>query len=227
MLTEPAAAIRRRGGAMTIGQTDEVSEPEPLLDRPAWAPTWLPSIDDVRSMRLLRWVLGLVFAAGVAACVVESADSPADPVLEDASSPSALAAQFGTVLVELVSASGEVLELCLLHADVPAERSQGLMGVTDLEGHDGMLFSFDEDTQSNFVMIDTVTPLTISWWAADGTFVSGTDMEPCTEDSDADCTRFPAAEPYRYAIEVFQGDRPEAAEGAIIAVQSGSSCTPS
>lgn len=176
-------------------------------------------------MRLLRWALGIVLMAGVAACVVESADSPADPALEGATSPSALAEKFGTILVDLVSASGDVLELCLLHADVPAERSQGLMGVTDLEGHDGMLFSFDEDVQSNFVMIDTVTPLTISWWGADGMLVSGTDMDPCTEESDGDCARFPASGPYRYAIEVFQGERPEASEGATIAV-TRSSCHP-
>ena len=207
-----------------------------LLDRPGWAPRWLPSVDDVASMRWFRWMVGLVLAAGCAACVVESADSPADPELGDAptgdddpviSAPDAvtgLAADFGTILVDLVTASGEALELCLLHADEPAERSQGLKGVTDLEGHDGMLFSFDTDVQSSFVMIDTVTPLSISWWGADGTFVSGTDMEPCTEGNDADCARFPAEAPYRYAVEVFQGERPELAAGSTIAVQSGSSC---
>ena len=211
---------------------------DPLLDRPAWAPRWLPSVDDVRTMRWFRWSLGLVLAAGCAACVVESADSPADPELGDAPSGDSsddpvvsdtapivgLAADFGTILVDLMTASGEVLELCLLHADEPAERSRGLMGVTDLEGHDGMLFSFDADVQSSFVMIDTVTPLSISWWTADGTFVSGTDMEPCTEADDADCARFPAAGPYRYAVEVFQGERPELTAGSTITVRPGSSC---
>lgn len=197
-----------------------MSDRDPLLDPPSWAPAWL-SVDDVRSMRWLRWVVGLVLAAGAAACVVESADRPADPVLED---PSGLAAQFGTILVDVLTASGEAIELCLLDADVPEERSRGLMGVTDLEGHDGMLFSFDTDVQSSFVMIDTVTPLTISWWAADGSFVSSTDMEPCTEPDDGDCARYPAAGPYRHAIEVFRGERPELAEGATISVRPGSSC---
>lgn len=207
--------------------------PDPLLDRPAWAPRFLPSVDDVRSMRWFRWMVGLVLAAGCAACVAESANSPADPelgdpiddpVVGDESPVVGLAADFGTILVDLMTASGEVLELCLLHADEPAERSQGLMGVTDLEGHDGMLFSFDTDVQSSFVMIDTVTPLSISWWEAGGSFVSGTDMEPCTEADDADCARFPADGPYRYAVEVFQGERPELAAGSTISVRSGSSC---
>ncbi|WP_436794024.1 DUF192 domain-containing protein [Actinospongicola halichondriae] len=197
---------------------------DPLLDRPTWAPSWLPAVDDVRAMRWFRWIVGGVFAAGFAACVVQSADSPADPVLEGAGGVSGLAADFGTIVVDLVTSTGDVVELCLLHADEPAERTQGLKGVTDLEGHDGMLFSFDEDVQSNFVMVDTVTPLSISWWAADGSFVSGTDMTPCTEPDANACTRFPAAGPYRYAIEVFQGERPELGEGSTIEVRPGSSC---
>lgn len=207
--------------------------PDPLLDRPAWAPGWVPSIDDVRSMRVMRWLLGAVFVAGLAACVVESADSPADPVLEgedtteDAGGETGsdgLAARFGTILVDVMTASGEVLELCLLHADVPDERARGLMAVTDLEGHDGMLFTFDDEVQSNFVMVDTVTPLSISWWTTDGAFVSGTDMDPCTEAVDTDCARFAADGPYRYAIEVFQGERPELDAGSTIEVRAGSSC---
>lgn len=197
-----------------------MSDRDPLLDPPSWVPSWL-SVDDVGAMRWFRWIVGLVFAAGAAACVVESADRPADPVLED---PAGLAARFGSVLVEVMTASGDALELCLLHADVPPERAQGLKGVTDLEGHDGMLFVWDEDAQSNFVMVDTVTPLTISWWTADGTFVSSADMTPCTEADDSACARYTATSPHRYAIEVFRGDRPELAEGATIAVRAGSSC---
>ncbi len=199
----------------------------PLIDRPAWEPAWVPSVDDVRAMRALRWALGLVFVAGLTACV-ESADSPADPVVEGADAPggtpSGLAARFGTVLVDLVTASGDVIELCLLHADEAAERSQGLKGVTDLEGHDGMLFSFDNDVESNFVMIDTVTPLSISWWTVDGAFVSGTEMDPCAEANDADCTRFAAGAPYRDVIEVFRDERPELTSGSTIDVRAGSSC---
>lgn len=55
--------------------------PDPLLDRPEWAPRWLPSIDDDRQVRLLRWALGIVLAAGLLACVTEGANSPPDPEL--------------------------------------------------------------------------------------------------------------------------------------------------
>ena len=55
--------------------------PDPLLDPPDWAPSWLPTIDDVRGARLLRWLVTAVFVVGVAACVTEGANSPADPEL--------------------------------------------------------------------------------------------------------------------------------------------------
>lgn len=236
-----------------LRHTDGVPDADPLLDPPSWAPAWFPAVDDVRSMRVLRWLVRAVFLAGLTACVVEGADRPADPELgadptvattttssptgssptgsapatsspEDDAGVTGLAARFGTALVELVTSTGEVLELCLLHADSPAERSQGLMGVTDLEGHDGMLFGWDEPASSAFVMIGTPTPLSISWWDAEGAFVSGTDMTPCVDGEPAVCERYGATGPYLHAIEVFAGELPEAAPGASIEVVPGRSC---
>lgn len=186
--------------------------PDPLLDPPSWAPSWLPTIDDLRGMRLLRWVVTAVFVAGVAACVTEGADSPADPELgaptSATSAPPAgsLAEQFGTVAARLVALSGEVIELCLLHADTIEERSTGLMQVTELQGHDGMLFSTEEPSDGAFYMYRTLLPLTIGWWDGDGAFVSRADMVPCPSEDPAACERYPAAGPYRFAVEVVQGD---------------------
>jgi uncharacterized membrane protein (UPF0127 family) len=186
--------------------------PDPLLDPPAWAPSWLPTIDDVRGTRLLRWLVTAVFVAGVAACVTEGANSPADPELgapitdTTEPAPGSLAARFGTVAAQLVALSGEVIELCLLYADTPEERAEGLMQVTDLEGHDGMLFDTQEPVDGQFYMYRTLLPLTIAWWDGDGAFVSRTDMVPCESEDPAACERYPAASPYRFAIEVTQGD---------------------
>lgn len=187
---------------------------DPLLDPPSWAPAWLPTIDDVRGARLLRWLVTAVFVAGVAACVTEGANSPADPELgpvatatsEPAPTGGGLADRFGTVAAQLVALSGEVLELCLLHADTAEERAAGLMQVTDLEGHDGMLFSMEETGEGSFYMYRTLLPLTIGWWDAEGAFVSRADMVPCESEDPAACERYPAAGPYRHAIEVVQGD---------------------
>ncbi|MFP5321909.1 MAG: DUF192 domain-containing protein, partial [Acidimicrobiia bacterium] len=101
---------------------------------------------------------------------------------------------------------GEVLELCLLHADTDEERAQGLMQVTDLEGHDGMLFSVDQPSEGAFYMYRTVTPLTIAWFDPGGAFVSRADMAPCASDDPAACERYPPGGAWTSAIEVVQGD---------------------
>lgn len=191
-----------------------------LLDRPSWAPAWFPSVDDMRQMRIMRWVLGLVFVAGLAACVTRGADNPADPILGEVRVVGDLAGDFGSVLVDLVSATSGAIRLCLLDAETTEERSRGLKGVTDLQGYDGMLFRNDSEVQTQFVMVDTVMPLSITWWGVDGSFVSSTDMEPCTEADPGACARYSAAGPYKWAIEVPQGALADLdlGEGATIAV---------
>lgn len=184
-----------------------------LLDRPSWAPSWIPSIDDVRQVRMLRWALAAVFAAGLAACVARGADNPADPVLGEVRPAGALAARFGTVIVDLVTAAGQAVTLCLLDANDSDERGQGLMGVTDLGGYDGMLFRHDGEVESQFVMIGTPMPLSITWWRADGLFRSGTDMTPCIDEAPDECARYAAGGPYRWAIEVPQGALADAGLG--------------
>lgn len=200
---------------------------DPLLDRPSWAPAWFPAADDDVAMRWFRWVVRAVFAAGLMACVTEGANSPADPELGAPLAPSALAAQFGTIMADIITGTGEVLELCLLHADDPTERSRGLMQVDDLEGHDGMLFSNDAPVEAPFIMVDTVMPLTITWWQDGGAFLSHTDMEPCTEADPAACPRYPAGGPYRYAIEVPKGAFGAAGIDAAARLElRGEGCTP-
>jgi len=185
-------------------------------------------VDDARGFRVLRWLVGLVLLAGVAGCVSESADQPADPVVADdltttttptsapgstdSSAPAttgapggSLASRFGAVAARLVDLGGEVVELCLLQADTPEERAQGLMGVTDLEGHDGMLFSVEQPVDGAFYMYRTVLPLTIGWWDADGAFLSRADMAPCASDDPDACERYPSGGAWRWAIEVEQG----------------------
>lgn len=194
---------------------DDPAAPDPLLDPPRWAPSWLPTIDDVRRVRVLWWVVGVVFFAGLAACVSRGADAPEDPVLGPAASPTVapsggdggtdLAATFGTVVAELVSASGDVLQLCLLHADTAEERARGLMQVRDLQGHAGMAFSTEQPGENPFYMYDTVLPLTIAWWDSDGEFVSATDMAPCPSADSSQCPRYRSSGPYQLALEVEQG----------------------
>ncbi len=83
------------------------------------------------------------------------------------------------------------------------------MGVTDLSGADGMIFRFGSPTTIKFWMRDTPTPLSIAFFAADGTFVSATDMEPCLTGPDDACTRYAADAPYTDALEVAKGTLPD------------------
>lgn len=90
-------------------------------------------------------------------------------------------------------------------ADTPAARRRGLMGVADfaaLGGYAAMVFVFESETSGAFWMRDTPLPLRITFVAADGSVVSGTDMVPCMTPAPADeCERYFAAAPYRLAIE--------------------------
>jgi uncharacterized membrane protein (UPF0127 family) len=90
-------------------------------------------------------------------------------------------------------------------ADTPQSRQRGLMGVTDfvaLGGYAAMVFIFDGDTSGAFWMRDTPLPLRITFVAAGGSVVSGTDMAPCLPPTPAgECERYHPDGPYRIAIE--------------------------
>jgi uncharacterized protein len=110
----------------------------------------------------------------------------------------------GEAAASITDAEGNVTACCLMVAATDEQRQRGLMEVTDLGGYQGMVFVWDHDTEGGFWMRNTPTPLSIAWFDADGAFVSSADMEPC-DDSD-DCPTYPAGGPYRFAVEVFQGE---------------------
>lgn len=89
-------------------------------------------------------------------------------------------------------------------ADEPDLRSRGLMGVEDFGDHDGILFSWGGATVSGrFFMLNTIVPLTIAFFSADGAFVDSFVMVPCPAEP---CERYAAAAPYAFAVE-FPADR--------------------
>lgn len=114
---------------------------------------------------------------------------------------------FGEVEVRIIDGpDGEPVVLCVLLAETPDQRRQGLMRVEDpaLGGYDGMLFTFDEDQDGGFWMRDTPLPLSIAYLDDEGTAVDTQDMEPCLTDGD-DCPSYPSSAPFRQALEVPQG----------------------
>jgi hypothetical protein len=147
----------------------------------------------------------------LAACGTDGGDDGSggsDPSGTEAAglSPSGrtLLAGFTEVRVVVTAADGSTEEFCLLLADEQAEWARGLMEVVDLGDHAGMVFVFPEDRTGTFFMRNTPMPLSIAFLDEDGALVSSTDMEPC-EDRDG-CPSYAAEGPYRFAVEVPQGE---------------------
>ncbi len=150
-----------------------------------------------RRLPALRWAVAVLLVLGVASCVGKGADSVSDPSVEQSR-----LAGFGSIGIQVEPGPGRAAaQWCALLAATEAQRRQGLMGVADLRGYAGMLFRFPADSQGGFWMKDTPTPLSIAFFAADGAFVSATDMQPCLDQGDS-CPVYSAAAPYRYALEV-------------------------
>jgi uncharacterized membrane protein (UPF0127 family) len=84
-------------------------------------------------------------------------------------------------------------------ADSGEERQQGLMGRASLPEDGGMLFVYEEDTETGFFMRNTTIPLSIAFISAAGCVIDIQDMEPLSEETHS------SPEPYRYAVEVNQG----------------------
>lgn len=180
---------------------------QPLLAR------FVPDIDDERGIAWLWRACVLVLVAGLLACAGESGSTPPDPELlppgetqGPVTSSSTTVTQiplagFGDVVVEIHRVDGQILEWCLLLAETPEQRERGLMHVTDpgLDGHDGMLFRYAEDSDVGFWMRNTPQPLAIAYVDAGGQLISVAEATPC-EDS-RDCPGYPPGAPYRWVVE--------------------------
>lgn len=130
---------------------------------------------------------------------------------------------FAETAAALVAPDGTATPLCLLLALVQEQRNRGLMEVTDLGGYAGMLFAWDVDNTSSFYMRNTPMPLTIGWFGADGELVSTADMEPC--DNVDGCPLYSATGPYRFALEVPQGELERLGVGEGTRLRVGGSCS--
>jgi uncharacterized membrane protein (UPF0127 family) len=161
---------------------------------------------------------GAALIVGGSALVLRDDDAP--PVTATSSLD-----RLGSVAVTIEPASGPARPTCMLAARTEAERARGLMEVTDpgLDGHDGMVFVYAEDASGAFWMRNTPMPLSIAYVDAGGRLVSSSDMEPCRDSPD--CPSYPAAGPYRYAVEVPRGRLDDLGITASARLRVGGSCS--
>lgn len=99
--------------------------------------------------------------------------------------------------IKLLSGFGEDVIVSVEIADDAEERAEGLMHREELEG--GMLFVFEEEARRSFWMKNTLIPLEIIFFDAEGNLVSTTTMEPCEADP---CRQYTSSGPAQYALEV-------------------------
>ena len=85
--------------------------------------------------------------------------------------------------------------------DVP-EQAQGLMGRKELGDDQGMLFIFPKEQPLSFWMKNTLIPLDILFFDAEGNLVGVQMMDPCKEDP---CKTYPSQKSAKYALEVSAG----------------------
>jgi uncharacterized membrane protein (UPF0127 family) len=104
---------------------------------------------------------------------------------------------------EFIQASLDDEELFVAVAATGAHRQQGLMHITDLGTLSGMVFIFENDSSGAFWMKNTLIPLDIAFFDADGRFVDGFVMEPCTTEN---CPTYRPSGSYRYALEMMAGE---------------------
>lgn len=216
-----------------MGQNQGMTGPVVGDDAHPTAPSAPPTPWPVRGRSRRWWAAGVFIVALVlAGCSSASDTADRDESPDDGQQQAereGIDGDFGEVAVTITAANGDTCELCLLHADTPELRSQGLMEVTDpdLGGYDGMLFDHGGATSGAYWMKNTPMPLSIAYWDEAGSFVSSVDMEPCLDDETARCPSYPADDRFRFALEVTQGGLEEilAGEGSTLVVD-GTDCYP-
>lgn len=134
--------------------------------------------------------------------VVRGATQPADPFVVGVEGRRQLIPGLQEIAFTVRTAEGAMAEWCAMLAETDAQRAQGLMHQTDLGGYDGMVFRFAEPHSGGFWMKNTIIPLDIAYFDAEGLFVSAHAMEPCPEELGDDCPSYPPAGPYLHAVEV-------------------------
>ena len=179
--------------------------------------------------------LALIFVLAVAAC---SGDSDGDSTVADSDASTTVAPaettiteppETTTTVAPPIGVSTDfsraVIEIngipySVAVADTPDELSLGLMWVEDLSPLDGMLFVYEGERLISHWMKNTLIPLDIAFFDAEGRFVSKTTMVPCLDEDfpDTKCPTYPAERPAAFSVEVPAGGFDELPDDARLVI---------
>jgi uncharacterized protein len=121
-----------------------------------------------------------------------------------ATAPGALipSGPFDVAELTLRGPDGQAVKVPVYVAATPQERQRGLMGRTQLPAGAGMVFLYPEPVREPFYMKDTLIPLEIAFYDAQGKVVRVFDMQPCKADP---CHLYDPGTAFVGALEVNQG----------------------
>ncbi len=108
----------------------------------------------------------------------------------------------GSQSIALVGPNHAAITLTVEIADEPSEQEKGLMGREVLAEGAGMLFLFPTSEVRSFWMKDTMIPLDILFFDAQGKVVEIKTMVPCEADP---CPQYSSEKPTSIALEVAAG----------------------
>ncbi len=144
-----------------------------------------------------RFLSLLIVGIALSSCSMPAAPSRDLPAVTSASE--------SNQSISLIAPDGTRKNVQVEFARTAAEQERGLMGRTSLPDGTGMLFIFDTPRMLNFWMKNTLIPLDILYFDAQGALVSTATMQPCTSTVDAECMLYPSSNPAQYALEVPAG----------------------
>ncbi len=142
------------------------------------------------------------FSLLIVGIALSSCSMPAAPSRD---LPAVTSASESDQSISLIAPDGTRKNVQVEFARTTAEQERGLMGRTSLPESTGMLFVFDAPRALNFWMKNTLIPLDILYFDAQGALVNTATMQPCTSTVDAECVLYPSDSPAQYALEVPAG----------------------